>query len=223
MTGITTHARIALAGLMLAVVAPVCVAGESREWQANLTETRSADQSRALSPKIQFKHERLLFRDTPLAGSDLLFDPVGYEVAEELELGRTGGITQYDAAIAYPVSSRAFGLDLGVNFKHLDWTVVRSEGGTRSVDAVNETIPMLYANALYRLPSTGFAAGVEGSYSQYERHELADYRAKVSFTMDSGFGMQGGWRHQEFRLDDAKSEQFEYQHTGPFLDLYYRF
>lgn len=223
MTGMTTHTRIALAGLLLAAGVPLCVADESREWEANLAETRAAEQSRALAPKFQFKHERVLFRDTPMAGSDLLFDPISYETAEEFEFGRTGGIKQYDAAIAYPVSSRAFGLDLGVNFKHLDWTVVSADGSGRTVDAINETIPMLYANALYRLPSTGFAAGVEGSYSQYERHELADYRAKVSFTMDSGFGMQGGWRHQEFRLDDASSDQFQYQNTGPFLDLYYQF
>ncbi|KPK40661.1 MAG: hypothetical protein AMJ69_01545 [Gammaproteobacteria bacterium SG8_47] len=132
-------------------------------------------------------------------------------------------VDQIDATLYYPVMASFVNVDLGVNLKRIDTSVrmdQRSGGQTRNYTA---TFPMLYANALFRLPFQGLSAGVEGSVLDYDSNRLMDYRAKLTYETRSSFGMQGGWRTQQYSLGEADGLSPSLELQGPYLDLYLRF
>ncbi len=132
-------------------------------------------------------------------------------------------VDQIDATLYYPVMASFVNVDLGVNLKRIDTSVRVQEASGRHTRSYTATFPMLYANALFQLPFKGFSAGVEGSVLEYDRNRLMDYRAKLSYETRSNFGMQGGWRAQQYSLDEADGLSPNVELQGPYLDLYLRF
>lgn len=127
--------------------------------------------------------------------------------------------SQYDVTWIYPWENNNINLDLGVTFRHLS-------GATN--DALNnvhfqQTLPLLHASALYNFSPKGLSAAIEGNHLTLKDSQIFDYRAQVSYEWREGFGMQGGWKHQQFNLDKAAETGTNYEQKGPFIDFYLHF
>ena len=127
---------------------------------------------------------------------------------------------QFDATWTYPWETKNMNIDLGVTLRHLSGFKNSTEnlGNGR----FQEVLPLLHASALYSLPLKGLSAGIEGSRLDTNTRQVFDYRAKVSYEWRKGFGLQGGWQHQQFKLDSADTGA-DYELNGPFVDFYLNF
>lgn len=126
---------------------------------------------------------------------------------------------QYDASWLYPWEDKNVNVDLGVTLRHLS--------GVRNSALKNvhfhKTLPLLHASALFNLSLKGLSAGIEGNHLNTKESLIFDYRAKVSYEWRNGFGMQGGWQHQQFSLDNSLNAAAEYESIGPYIDFYLNF
>ena len=129
---------------------------------------------------------------------------------------------QYDATWTYPWEVKSVNFDLGLTLRHLSGfkNIEESNFGNTYFQA---TLPLVHASALYSLPIKGLSAGIEGSHLDLSNHQVFDYRAKVSYEWRKGFGMQGGWQHQQFNLNNAANKGTDFEKNGPYIDLYLKF
>ena len=133
-----------------------------------------------------------------------------------------GQMNQYDATFSYPFHShKNLNVDLGVNLRFIDGDLIQKDLGLSQIH-LNTALPMLYANALYSLPNSGLSASIGASHLEYDEYYALDYKAKLSYQWQSGFGMEGGWQHQQFSIDGGDI-QADIEQKGPFLDFKYRF
>ena len=133
-----------------------------------------------------------------------------------------GKMNQYDATFTYPFhSNKNLNLDLGVNLRFIYGDMVQN-GAVPSQLRINTAMPMLYANALYSFSNSGLSASIGASHFEYDQYYALDYKAKLSYQWSGGFGLEGGWQHQQLNID-GPDIQAEIQNTGPFLDFNYRF
>ncbi len=140
--------------------------------------------------------------------------------------GSANRLQQYDARLFYPVSTaHGMSLDLGLNIKYLDAVGRYPQAeGQFSVHNFNQAIPMFYATALFELPFDGLSASLEGSHRDSERARAFDYQAKLQYKWHRGLGLEGGWRHQQYSLDNGQTiPGLEYESRGVFLDLFMDF
>ena len=128
---------------------------------------------------------------------------------------------QYDATWTYPWETKNMNIDLGVTLRHLSGFKNATEnlGGSH----FQEVLPLIHASALFALPLKGLSAGIEGSRLDSTTHQVFDYRAKVSYEWRKGFGLHGGWQHQQFNLENATDITTDYKRNGPFIDFYLNF
>ncbi len=184
-----------------------------------LAEGANIPENNLLLPRFQFQHQTINLgaahtgSATAGRGQRQLFDRNN---------ALSGQVTQYDATISYPFSrDGAVDFDLGINIR-----LINANFKTQSIDQqtryVNATLPMFYASALFNLPYDGLSASLGGSHFEYDRYRAYDYKAKLSYTWQSGFGLEGGWQHQQLNIDGSDF-QTRFEIKGPFLDLKYRF
>ena len=134
----------------------------------------------------------------------------------------SGNFEQYDATITYPFAPReSINFDLGINIRFIDADLVQNES-EQPTHNLNTAIPMFYANAIFGLPYDGLSASLGASRTEYEQYYAFDYKAKLSYQWQNGFGMEGGWQHQEFSIDGSDF-QTEIENQSLFLDFKYRF
>ena len=128
---------------------------------------------------------------------------------------------QYDATWTYPWETKNVNIDFGVTLRHLSGFT--NSGESTGNRYFQEVLPLVHASALFSLPLKGLSAGIEGSHLDSDDNQILDYRAKVSYEWRKGFGLQGGWQHQQFNLENATNTGADYERTGPFLDFYLKF
>ena len=162
-------------------------------------------------PLFNFKFNHL----SNVQSADSVFQLAPAKNNNELEF------EQYDATLTYPWESKNFNIDLGLTLRHLSG--FKNSAINSSNSYFQEVLPLIHASALFALPLDGLTAGIEGSHLDYSDSQVFDYRAKVSYEWRDGFGLQGGWQHQQFSLDSAAKNGADYQRTGPFIDFYLNF
>lgn len=182
------------------------------------------DLSGVLQPNFKFQHQHLssgmsVTRDEMLSG--YTFDNQNILFPQKSS-AFSGDINQYDATISYPVSRYSVvNFDLGINLRYVD-AELKGQSLDQANTHINTTLPMLYANAFFNLPFKGMSASIGGSHLQYDEYLAFDYKAKLSYTWDNGFGLEGGWQHQRFNIDST-DVQADFESKGPYLDLKYHF
>ena len=128
---------------------------------------------------------------------------------------------QFDATWTYPWETKNMNIDLGVTLRHLSGFNNSTENAGNSY--FQEVLPLIHASALFALPLDGLSAGIEGSRLDANTRQVFDYRAKVSYEWRKGFGMQGGWQHQQFNLENVANSGADFEKNGPFIDFYLNF
>ena len=175
-------------------------------------------------PNFKFQHQRMSggksFSHDELLRGDLLSDPNVLMLDKNSPF--SGNINQFDATIFYPFSTHnVVSFDLGINLRYVD-AELKGQSLDQTGTHINTTLPMIYATAFFNLPFKGMSASIGGSHLQYDDYFAFDYKAKLSYTWDNGFGLEGGWQHQRFNVD-SHDVQADFESKGPFLDLKYHF
>jgi hypothetical protein len=135
--------------------------------------------------------------------------------------GLSGNLEQYDATFSYPFSPRELiNFDLGINIRFIDADLIKSQTDAASHN-LSTALPMFYANAMIGR-NEGLSASLGASHIEYDQYYALDYKAKLSYQWQNGFGMEGGWQHQELSID-GNQFQADIEKKGRFLDLNYRF
>lgn len=147
---------------------------------------------------------------------------VNEDVSSELQLD------QMDAIFYWTPWSTLVDLDLGVNVKYVDGyaEVEGQQSGDRERVDFSAPLPLLYARVEARLPGTGLFAGGEGSYLTYDGHRIADVTLRGGYRTDLGAGslaVEGGWKHQNLRLDDLDDVDADLTIEGPYVGVSARF
>jgi len=129
--------------------------------------------------------------------------------------------SQYDATWTYPLETENININLGVTLRHLSG--FNSSNENIGNQYFQQVLPLVHASALFSLPLKGLSAGIEGSHFDSDDKQIFDYRAKVSYEWREGFGLQGGWQHQQFNLDNTTVNGAGYKSNGAFIDFYLNF
>ena len=148
-------------------------------------------------------------------------------------------LNYYDALFYYPVHQRTgMNIDVGVNlrFQHQNTNPYQAldsdqqwlhDQNSQNIEYSSATLPlpnktMMHANALFDLPFAGLSAGVSGSHDGRLDNAEFNYSARLNYQWKNGLGLQGGWQHQQYPLDQFNlRETVEDQRL--FLDLKYKF
>ncbi|MBI1423611.1 MAG: hypothetical protein GC149_09115 [Gammaproteobacteria bacterium] len=191
---------------------------------AGVQAAENNDVTSLFQPNFKFQHQRLSggksFRHDELMRSDLLSAPDVLMLDKNSPF--SGDINQFDATITYPFAMHnVVSFDLGINLRYVD-AELKGQSLDQTGAHINTTLPMLYASAFFNLPFKGMSASIGGSHLQYDEYFAFDYKAKLSYTWDNGFGLEGGWQHQRFNVD-SPDVQADFETKGPFLDFKYRF
>lgn len=161
-------------------------------------------------PLLNFKFNHLTKFNT---SDDNVLD-LNSQGFEHSSSGNSLLFSKYDMTLTYPWVSQNINVDLGLTVRHL------SEFKNKPYQS---TLPLLHASALYNFSPNGLSAGIESNHAGSTNNRLFDYKAKVSYEWRNGFGMQGGWQHQQFNLDKAAATLNDYELRGPYLDIYLNF
>jgi hypothetical protein len=124
-----------------------------------------------------------------------------------------------DMTLTYPWKSRNFNVDLGITVRRFSTL----KTGNAATGVENSTLSLFHASALYNTSLKGLSAGVEGNHLDLNNRPIFDYRAKLSYEWRNGFGMQGGWQHQQLDVDNTADLNSDSVRKGPFFDLYLNF
>ena len=111
---------------------------------------------------------------------------------------------------------------VGLNIRYIQGISTGTQEGAQQTIRVDDAIPALHARALFDLPFQGFSAGLEGSHTGIS-DQLFDYRAQLRYEWTNGFGLQGGWQHQQMSLDLSEDTSTTFSSEGPYIDLNWRF
>jgi len=139
-----------------------------------------------------------------------------------------GNIKRYDATWLYPVTqSSAMNVDLGLNLRYLDGQVLMASADGRVLKNYRSTIPMIYASALFDLPFKGLTARVDGGSQinvEWDNFFTSfDYKAALRYDWQNGIGLEGGWQHRQWQIEDLNNADGRIESRGLFLDLKYQF
>lgn len=134
-------------------------------------------------------------------------------------------LRRYDAIFYYPLHRKGVTFDLGLNIR-LQEIDKASQPHAYKEDWLNidpeATRTRIHAAAIFDLPFDGLKAGVSGSYEPSIENFDYDYQAKLSYKWKNGFGLEGGWLHQQKPLEQQNLNDSLDEQTL-FLDLNYRF
>jgi len=138
------------------------------------------------------------------------------------DITSSGSFDQTDLTAYWEVLDNVVSLDLGLNVKLLDFSYSVASTGESTSDSLSATIPMLYG-MVGASPIPGLFLGVEGNWIGYDGNNLTDLTAKVSYTTDYFFGIEGGYRSQTYELDDVDGYFGKLEFKGPFVGAYLKF
>ncbi|MDH5444366.1 MAG: hypothetical protein OEY52_02350 [Gammaproteobacteria bacterium] len=140
--------------------------------------------------------------------------------------GSESQLRTYDAILYYPLHRQGVSFDLGVNLRLQEDANQAYLPLSQNQDWLNidptETRTRVHAAAIFELPFSGLKAGVSGTYDPNLDSQEYDYKAKLFYQWRNGFGLQGGWQHQQNPLELQNQNESQDVQTL-FLDLNYRF
>ncbi|MFK5914182.1 MAG: hypothetical protein QM484_07390 [Woeseiaceae bacterium] len=131
-------------------------------------------------------------------------------------------LNQLNATWTYPWETKRVNVDVGLSLRHVSGYGLQNniETDTKSPRYFQRVLPLVHASALFSFPVEGLSAGIEGSHLNLSHSYISDYRAKVSYEWGKDFGLQGGWQHQQFNIEQSAGS---FEKKGAFVDFYLKF
>ncbi|SEP00241.1 TIGR04219 family outer membrane beta-barrel protein [Aquisalimonas asiatica] len=172
---------------------------------------------------------RLKLQHTPVnleGEGDSEFEFAGETFASDNESEIT--LDQTDFIIYWSPWSLFVDLDVGLNVKYIDGEVEVEDSttGDRERVAFDGPLPLLYVRTEARLPGTGLFGGGEVSYLSFDGHRIVDLALRAGYRTGIGLAsvaVEGGWKHQNIRLDDFDDMDADLTIEGPYMGVSARF
>lgn len=124
-----------------------------------------------------------------------------------------------DFILYYELLDNIVSLDVGLGAKVLDGDLKQN----LTTQSVNETLPMIYAQAGVKLPFTGLSAQAEANYASYDDTVVTDAQAEVKYNFIDNLlidvGAKLGYRLLDIKFDEGKSNQTNFEFKGPYIGL----
>ncbi len=142
----------------------------------------------------------------------------GAQVASELELD------QLDATLFYNLWDTVLSLDLGLTFRYVDGELTLAGEGEQARASFSGVLPLVHGRARVDLPFTGFWVGAQVDTIAYSGNRIVDSMVSGGWQTRAGFGVEGGWRHYELKLNDmSRLDRSNIDLSGPFLGVNFIF
>jgi outer membrane protein len=143
---------------------------------------------------------------------------VGTDIETKLEL------SEIDGTFYYEVLDNWVNLDLGLNIKYVTGEIfVDSDSAPAETAEFKAPVPMLYGNAQFDLPFTGFSLGAELNYIGYSGNNFMDYLLQIGYESDYHLGGHLGFRGQNLKIDDIDDVSADIDVKGVFGDVFVHF
>ena len=130
-----------------------------------------------------------------------------------------------DLIAYYELLDNVVSVDVGLGAKLIkgDLKASGNLNTTSSTVSVNQTIPVVYANATVKLPFTGFSANATGNGMSYKGSSITDLSAAVQYKLVDvpgfDFNVRAGYRQVHLKLDDVDNIDADVTFKGPFLGV----
>lgn len=177
-------------------------------WQYNTDQSEfSLDDDSTAAIAVSFEHPIPVLPNAKIKYAQLK--------AEGNQLTNTDLDLDYaDFILYYELLDNVVSLDLGLGAKVLNGTVLQQ----RDVD---ETLPMLYAEAGVKLPFTGLSAKAEVNHARSSDYRVTDAQAEVKYNVINSLfmdlGLKAGYRILDIKHDENQQNSVEFK--GPYLGV----
>lgn len=172
-------------------------------------------------PNLRVQHTRISSDESAMVDQTFTLKNQTFSVNEmvftDLDLTHT------DVTAYYQLLDNWVTLNLGLTLRMFDGHIsTQSETFTEKVD-INHNVPMVYGEARFRLPFTGWSVGAQGNALSLNDHSITDVSASVGYTfrslIDAGFEV--GYRKLSVDLDNRT--QVDMDIKGPYAAVTLRF
>lgn len=164
-----------------------------------------------LIPNVKFVNTKLTSSGSGAVNFD--FNGVTYSSAVNTKLQ----LDQTDIILYYEILDNVVSLDVGIDAKKIDGSVVVDT----DITSFNETVPMLYVAAEIMLPA-GFTLNAEISKISSGGDSMTDTQAKLTYTTDYNLGVEVGVRTLSIDVD-VDSVKADIEFSGVFAGVYFKF
>lgn len=132
------------------------------------------------------------------------------DIKSELDLSHS------DVILYYEVLDNWVNLDLGLGAKKFDGELRVEDAADTSVTEIDETIPMLYANAAFDLPFTGLSFGAELSAVSYSGDSITDAKLRLRQNISVAF-VELGYRQFAIDIEDVSDIDVDADISGVYI------
>jgi outer membrane protein len=143
--------------------------------------------------------------------------PAGTTLTTTLVLDST------DLTLYYEILDNVVELDLGLTARKLDGSFKTFSTTLTATETLDETIPLLYAAVAFNLPVTGLSLKAEGNFIGSSDVNHSDFQVKLGYEFASIFGIEGGYRAQNFEIADTSNVTANMKFSGIFAGLFLHF
>lgn len=168
----------------------------------------------AALPNIRYKSFYLDSSDSESMSGQTFVS--GNRVASSLDMSHE------DIVLYYELLNNWVDLDMGIDLKRFDGEIELT-GNTASTFAIDETIPLVYLSARFKLPYQGFYIGADINNLSLSNRAAEDSTIKLGYESDNRLGFEGGIKTFSLELDDANNPDTNLKYDGIFLNGYYHF
>ncbi len=130
---------------------------------------------------------------------------------------------QSDVIFYYSILDTATSIDVGVNARYIESSMLPGGGEGMETADVTGWMPLLYAGLGVDLPLTGLSLGANGSFIGYQGNRLYDVTLQASYTTPWKASADFGYRHLKLGLDDFNSYRAEIEFSGPYAGVFVKF
>lgn len=173
-------------------------------------------------PNVKLQQNNITSKQTSIIENNLSIGnityPSGSTVATDFDLSYT------DAALYYELLDNWLTLDVGVTLRKYSGHLQAESASLSDKTDIDISVPLAYGHMQFDLPLTGFFAGFEGNYISYDGNDLADYSAKIGYSLDSALdlGVEVGYRALTVNIDDD-DVQSNLDIKGPYAAAIFHF
>ncbi|MDO3386448.1 TIGR04219 family outer membrane beta-barrel protein [Gilvimarinus sp. SDUM040013] len=128
-------------------------------------------------------------------------------------------LSHVDATAYYELLDNWVNIDAGISLRKFDGKVNVDAGATDANLNLDDVLPMGYLLVEAELPFTGWSAGIEVNYTEFDDYTISDNTVKARYLFDSliNVGFEVGYRQLE--VDLSKGFGIDLKLTGPFAGL----
>jgi outer membrane protein len=132
-------------------------------------------------------------------------------------------LTYLDNTAYYELLDNWVSIDAGLTLRVYDGRIGVTTPEYSANMKLDETLPMGYALVEAELPFTGWSAGIEGNYTNFNDYQVTDYTLKLRYLFDSliDFGVEAGYRRMALTVDKGIGADLTL--SGPYAGLAFHF